>query len=232
MPREATDRRPTPVTGPAVPTSGDDALALQVDQLARLDPLFAALRERNGLPPSWRREPSFATIVRLILEQQVSLASATAAFTRLAERVGEVTPDAVLASTAAELRADGFSRQKAGYVAGIARSITDGDLDPGSLPADTPGARDALLSIRGIGPWTASCFMLFALGAPDVWPTGDRALYVAMARNLGLGDVPSRERADAIADRWSPHRSTAARMLWHDYLGGRAHVTDPRAGFL
>jgi DNA-3-methyladenine glycosylase II len=227
-----TSRRPASVTGSAVVVSDGGTIARQVTQLAMIDPLFGALRTRNGVPPLWRREPTYATIVRLILEQQVSLASATAAFTRLTERVGEVTPDSVVSSTPEELRVDGFSRQKAGYVVGIAQRILDGEFDPRSLPRDPATAREVLLSIRGIGPWTASCFLMFAMGAVDVWPTGDRALHVSIARNLGLEDVPSRERADAMADRWSPYRSVAARMLWHDYLGGPAYREDPRAGFV
>ncbi len=232
MTAHGTSRRPASATGSAVvvPDGGD--AARQVAQLVAIDPLFGALRERNGAPPAWRREPTFATIVRLILEQQVSLASATAAFTRLTERVGEVTPDAVLSSTPEELRGDGFSRQKTGYVVGIAQRILEGEFDPGSLPRDPAKAREVLLSVRGIGPWTASCFLMFAMGAVDAWPTGDRALYVSIARNLGLEDVPARERADAMADGWSPYRSVAARMLWHDYLGGRAYREDPRAGFI
>jgi DNA-3-methyladenine glycosylase II len=194
--------------------------------------LFAALLDRNGPPPLWRRSPSFETLVRFILEQQVSLASAQAAFGRLDERLGAVTPERVLRSTGDELRADGFSRQKAGYVHGIAELIVDGSFDPSVLPSDPDLARRRLLEIKGIGPWTASCFSLFVRGERDVWPTGDRALYVSIANNLDLNEVPDRERGDAIALPWAPWRSTAAKMLWHDYLGGKSHVPTPGAGFI
>lgn len=168
--------------------------------------------------------------MRLILEQQVSLASANAAFGKLERRTGVVTPETLLASTEAELRTDGFSRQKAGYVRGIAELILAGDFDPEALAASPdPGA--ALTAVRGIGPWTAACFRLFSLDDPDVWPTGDRALYVSLGRNLHEGAVPSKEDADALAATWAPHRSTAARMLWHDYLGGREYEPPPDAGF-
>ena len=83
-----------------------------------------------------------------------------------------------------------------------------------------------------IGPWTSACYRLFVMGEPDVWPTGDRALYVSLARNLGYAHVPSRELSDEIAARWTPHRSAAARMLWHDYLGGRVYTVSPDAGFI
>lgn len=207
-------------------------LSAHADSLARRGAPFDQLLERNGPPPLWRRSPTYATLVRFILEQQVSLASATAAFGRLAERVGEVTPESVLASTADELRADGFSRQKTGYVSGIAERIRDGSFRLPTAGEDPAEARERLMSLSGIGPWTASCYLLFVLGEPDVWPDGDRALHVALAAVLELADPPTTGEAVEIASSWSPHRSTAARMLWHDYLGGRDYVVDPAAGFL
>lgn len=207
-------------------------VSAQAEELAGASSVFAELLARNGPPPLWRREPSFQTLVRLVLEQQVSLASANAAYRKLEHRVGEVSPRTVLASTESELRADGFSRQKTEYVRGIALLITDGEFEPESLAGSRGTATTKLLAIRGIGPWTASCFALFALGLPDVWPRGDRALHVSMARTLDLTVVPSSAEAEEIATSWAPHRSTAARMLWHDYLGGRAYVQAPDAGFL
>ena len=207
------------------------SLAAAVDHLASIDRVFAELRRRNGVPPLWRRPPGFTTLVRLILEQQVSLASANAAYRRLAGRVGTVTPAAVLESSDVELRQDGFSRQKAGYVRGIADLIETGSFTPEDL-VDADDAEAQLLAIRGIGPWTAACFRIFALGDGDAWPTGDRAVYVSMSRAMALDDVPLRETADALAEAWAPHRATAARMLWHDYLGGPAYEVDPDAGFL
>lgn len=194
--------------------------------------IFDALLERNGPPPLWRRDPSYATLVRFILEQQVSLASARAAFERLEERLGDVTPEALLRSSDEELKADGFSRQKMGYVRGIAEIVVDGSFDPADLQDSAQDVRERLLAIRGIGPWTASCFLLFVCGKRDIWPTGDRALYVSLAKNLGLLDVPSRERCDAMAEAWSPWRSTAAKMLWYDYLGGRTYVPPRGMGFI
>ncbi|HSJ72219.1 MAG TPA: DNA-3-methyladenine glycosylase 2 family protein [Acidimicrobiia bacterium] len=167
----------------------------------------------------------------MILEQQVSLASATAAYSRLNDRVGSVTPAAVLASSDEQLRTDGFSRQKARYVRLAASAIEGGEFH---LPNPSTGRDDALGALRsltGVGPWTAACYLLFVCGDPDVWPSGDRALVVSMTRVLGLGSVPATEVADAIASQWSPHRSTAARMLWHDYLGGTSYRAFPNAGF-
>lgn len=207
-------------------------LLSDVDSLANKHAMFSELLDRNGRPPLWRREPSYATLVRFILEQQVSLASANAAFKRFDERIGGVTPEGALASSDAELGADGFSRQKASYVRGIAELILSGEFDPKDLTGDFEAVKQRLLGIRGIGPWTASCYLLFVCGDRDTWPTGDRALYVSIANNLHLADVPSSTEGDHIAREWEPWRSTAAKMLWHDYLGGTAHVPTTDAGFI
>lgn len=207
-------------------------MASDAASLADRHEVFAELLSRNGRPPLWRREPSFGTLVRLILEQQVSLASANAAFTRLEERIGEVAPSKILELTDDQMRADGFSRQKTSYVRGIARLIEADGLDLVDIASDTEGGFERLVAVRGIGPWTASCFALFVSGDRDVWPTGDRALYVSMSRNLDLPAVPDAEQADRIAADWTPFRSTAARMLWHDYLGGRSYVPREGAGFV
>ena len=201
-------------------------------RLATMDPLFAGLLETNGVPPQWRRTASFGTLVRLVLEQQVSLASAKAAYMRLTDRIGEPTTSEFLKLPDDGLKAIGFSRQKTRYVRGIAQSLNDGTLDLVRVIEAGWAGRDELLSVTGIGPWTVSCFLLFVAGEADVWPTGDRALYVSMTRNLGLSEVPEAAACDALAAEWSPYRSTAARMLWHDYLGGPDYKEDPDAGFV
>ena len=202
---------------PTTLEAGCAALADRFDALA-------ALYERNGAPPLWRRDPGFPTLVKLILEQQVSLASGAAAYRRLEARLGDVTPDAFLTLGDYELRAAAFSRQKARYVRGLAQALIDDELDLGALAtmADDD-AESALTKLAGIGPWTASNYLLFALGRPDVWPTGDRALVVSMSRAFDLADAPSYSEADVMADEWRPWRAVAARMLWHDYLGGPAY---------
>ena len=134
-----------------------DQMVSDVESLAAGHRPFAELFDRNGLPPLWRREASFATLVRFVLEQQVSLASANAAFQRLEDRLSGVTPEGVLGSTDAEMKTDGFSRQKTEYVRGIAALIVSGEFDPADLPNDQGVVRERLLEIRGVGPWTASC---------------------------------------------------------------------------
>jgi len=205
---------------------------MSVEALVRAHPLFGSLLRKNGPPPEWRRPPTFGTLTRLVLEQQVSLKSASAAYDRLQTRLGTVAPSGFLTLSDEELRADGFSRQKTGYVRGIAQLIEAGELDLVAIShLGRDDAIERLVTVRGIGHWTASCFVLFVNNAPDVWPTGDRALYVSMHRVLELDVVPDKEVGDAIAAQWAPHRSTAARMLWHDYLGGRAYVPTDAAGF-
>ena len=231
IPRD-TQQQPGRVSEPADLIVARAQMLVDVEALASQNELFATLLIRNGPPPLWRREASFETLVRFILEQQVSLASANAAFKRLNQRIGGVDPERVLASSDADMKSDGFSRQKTGYVRGIAQLMVEGTFDPSKLPSEPEAARKQLLEIKGIGPWTASCFLLFVSGDRDAWPTGDRALYVSMAKNLAMDDVPDREVGDAIASAWSPWRATAARMLWHDYLGGRSHIPNPDAGFI
>ncbi len=203
------------------------ALAGAVRELAAVDGRFAALHESNGVPPLWGRAPGFATIVKIILEQQVSLDSAAAAFANLEAAIGEVDPGEFLRLDDDELKRIGFSRQKAGYCRGVAAGIIDGSIDLDvleRLPDDE--VRERLVSIRGIGPWTADVYTLFVLCRPDVWPMGDRALVVSMAEQLPLDDVPDYPTAAEIAAGWTPWRSVAARMLWHAYLLRRGRSLD------
>jgi DNA-3-methyladenine glycosylase II len=198
------------------------SLGEAADRLATSDLRLGRLLERNGTPPLWGRDPGFATMVRLILEQQVSLASAAAAFDRLEKAIGIVTPHAFLTLDDDHLRRIGFSRQKTGYVRDLAAGVAAGEFGFDVLgELDSAAARSALLEIRGVGPWTADCYLLFALRRPDAWPPGDRALLVSLGRALGRDDVPGSDEAVEIAEGWRPFRSVAARLLWHDYLGGR-----------
>ena len=183
--------------------------------------MLAELARRNGVPPLWPREPGFTTMLRLILEQQVSLASAVAAYRKLGDVMGEIEPRPFLELEDKELKAIGFSRQKAGYVRGLASGLIDGsiELDPLSDLPDEEAA-EHLAAIRGVGPWTAACYLLFALLRPDAWPPGDRALEVSMGRVYGLPSVPDTQQANHRAREWRPFRAVAARLLWHEYLGG------------
>jgi DNA-3-methyladenine glycosylase II len=191
--------------------------------LSEHDPNLARIVTDHGQPDFWTRQPGFATLVLFILEQQVSLASAAAAFNRLQGRLGDVSPETVLTPTDEELRADGLSRQKARYVRLLAHAVRDGTFDLGDLDLlDDDTVRTRLTALTGIGPWTAEVYLLSCLRRPDVWPIHDRALQVATAEALELGEVPRPETLRSIGERWRPHRSTAARMLWHAYLARRS----------
>jgi DNA-3-methyladenine glycosylase II len=170
----------------------------------------------------WAREPGFPTLVHIILEQQVSLASARAAFTKLTQAAAPLTPQAFLRFDDDQLKAIGFSRQKAAYCHGLAEAILQGRLDLEAL-ATLPDedVRAALLAQKGIGPWTADIYLLMVLLRPDVWPAGDLALALAYQRLKGYPVRPGTQELAAIAEGWRPWRAVAARLLWHHYLNPR-----------
>ncbi|MBM3676912.1 MAG: DNA-3-methyladenine glycosylase 2 family protein [Actinobacteria bacterium] len=203
-----------------------DSLADAVRALAVDDPDLAAVVDAFGVPPLWEREQEFATLLLLILEQQVSLASARAAFDRLAARLGgAVTPAGLLALDDVALRADGFSRQKTRYARLLADAIDTGALDlPALAGLDDTDARAALMALPGIGPWTADVYLVMALRRADAFPSGDLALQVAAQEVKRLPVRPRPDDLDAVAERWRPHRAAAARILWLHYLGTRSRL--------
>jgi DNA-3-methyladenine glycosylase II len=207
----------------AIPPPLDEpGLARAAHELATRDPGLAAIVERHGLPPLWSRPAGFATMVHIVLEQQVSLASANAAFARLCAAVDPLTPGGFLALDDARLLEIGFSRQKAGYVRDLARAVDDGMLDLGGLAA-LPDAdvERVLVAQRGVGPWTAAIYLMEALLRPDVWPAADIALATAVAEATGLDRRPGAARLAEMGEAWRPWRSVAARLFWHDYLSRR-----------
>lgn len=193
-----------------------------VDELAATDGDLAGIVARHGPPPLWDRPAGFPTLIHIILEQQVSLASAKAAFDRLVAATDPLTPDAFLALTDAELLTIGFSRQKARYGRALAAEIADGSLDLDALVSlPDEDVRLALEAIPGIGPWTSTIYLLMVLGRPDVWPTGDIALATAVAQIKRLPARPGPDDLALIGEAWRPWRSVAARLFWHDYLARR-----------
>lgn len=189
--------------------------------LAREDPDLAAVVERHGPPPLWARRPGIASLVQIILEQQVSLVSARALYRRVQYELGEITADTILACGAGGLRRLGVTRQKASYCLEVAERITAGDLNLGRVArAPVAAARDELVQIKGIGPWTAEVYLLMVLRRPDIWPTGDIALLTALRHLRRLPERPTVEQAADHARRWAPWRAVAARVLWHGYLEG------------
>jgi DNA-3-methyladenine glycosylase II len=190
--------------------------------LSERDAHLSAVVTRYGMPEFWSRQPGFAALILFILEQQVSLASAAAAFQRLEDRVGPVTPAAIEQSTDAQLRADGFSRQKARYARALAHAVDSDAIDLRGLgDLSDHAVRTSLITLPGIGPWTADVYLLSCLRRPDIWPVGDRALQVGTAEILGMSAPPSPDHLEKLGERWRPHRSTAARLIWHGYLSNR-----------
>jgi DNA-3-methyladenine glycosylase II len=188
-------------------------------ELAAREPIFAGVLERYGMPPMWDRPAGFGTLLHIMLEQQVSLASARAAYDRLRALIGEPAPATLLALTDAQLREAGFSRQKARYARALATAIGTGLLDLDGLGALGDDEADAALRVvPGIGAWTAAIYRLSALGRPDAWPASDLAVLIAVERLWHLPARPAPEEATALAEAWRPWRSVAARLLWHEYL--------------
>jgi len=187
--------------------------------LAASDEDLGRVLAELGKPPMWGRAPGFPTLVHIILEQQVSLASARAAFDRLGAAVSPLTPEGFLELDDQRLKIIGFSRQKTHYCRELAKSITQGQLDLAALEGmDDREARSALIARKGIGPWTADIYLLMALLRPDVWPSGDLALASAVRVVKRLPELPSADTLEEIGQSWRPWRAVAARILWHYYL--------------
>jgi DNA-3-methyladenine glycosylase II len=170
----------------------------------------------------WGRNPGFPALVQIILEQQVSLASAEAVYRRLRHHLGAVTPAAVHATQVSGLRDLGLTRQKAAYCHGLAARILDASLDLTAVARgpDAEGRR-ALLAVPGLGPWSVDIYYLMALRRPDVWPEGDLALAAALREIKRLDAVPTRDEQQVMVAGWSPWRSVAARIAWAHYLAAR-----------
>jgi len=213
---------------PEMPTDHKEQFPITLDQhsllkgityLCEVDSNLKQIVTQYGNPPLWAREPGFPTLIHIILEQQVSLASAKAAFTKLEQAVEELTPKRFIEFTDIELREFGFSRQKTRYGRILAQAIIDGELDLGELQnLEDDAVRRALIKIKGIGLWTADIYLLMALLRPDIWPAGDLALVKAVEKIKGLPKKPTSDEWMKIAAPWKPYRAVAARILWHFYL--------------
>jgi DNA-3-methyladenine glycosylase II len=190
--------------------------------LAARDKDLARLLETNGVPPLWARKPCFSTLIHIILEQQVSLASAMAMYRRLIDNLVPFTPKRFLEVGSSYLRSLGVTRQKAAYCINVAEAILVGQLDLKAVSRmEDLTVFDTLTRIKGIGPWTADIYLLMALCRPDVWPPGDIALTNTVRKVKELHKYPSPSTLSRIAEAWRPFRSVAARMLWHHYLSDK-----------
>jgi DNA-3-methyladenine glycosylase II len=201
------------------PPLTDDGLRRAAFILAERDSDLARILKRIGPPPMWDREPGFPTLVHIILEQQVSLASAKAAFDKLSDTIAPLDPESLLTLNDATLKSIGFSGQKGRYCRELARAIIDGSLNLEALASlSDDKVRAELEKVTGVGPWTSNIYVLMVLLRPDVWPPGDLALAAAVQDLKGLDHRPQPAELQKIADRWRPWRSVAARILWYHYL--------------
>jgi len=192
-----------------------------LDALAALEPGIAHALTVTGYPDERIREPGYATLLRTIVGQQVSVAAAASVWNKLEALIGpECPPDKLLAQDFDALRACGLSRQKQGYARSLAELVLSGELPLDALPADDEEAIAYLTRVKGIGRWSAEIYLLFAEGRTDIWPAGDLAVQEGVGRLLKLDARPSEKDIRIIAERWRPYRGAAAIFTWHIYAKG------------
>ncbi len=209
-----------------IKTLDENNLTRACKKLSKQDADLAFIFQTYGTPPLWAREASFATLLHIILEQQVSLASALSAFNKLREKLnGEITPENLLSLSEAEMKACYFSRQKTVYARELAKATAGGNLDLKSFKnLSNEDIKTELKKIKGVGDWTADIYLLMAMLRADVMPKGDLALHVAWQKLKGLERRPASDEFLQIAERWQPLRSVAARLLWHFYLSVKKNL--------
>lgn len=189
------------------------------DELASKDKDLHAVILAHGYPPLWARPNTFETLVHVILEQQVSLASALAALKKLAEKTGSITPQAILALNDEEMRGCYVSRQKTVYLRGLANALQNKTINLEELTTlSNDEVRAKLTQVKGIGNWTTDVYLMFVLQRADVFPIGDLAAVNALKRIKRLSKGTSREALLKITARWKPYRTAASFVLWHYYL--------------
>jgi DNA-3-methyladenine glycosylase II len=198
-----------------------EGLAEGISILA-VEPVFSGILAHAGLPRFRRRRNGFGTLLHIILEQQVSIDAAAAMHRRLVGLCRPLAPETFIALDDATLRSCGFSRQKMGYARHLAELVAGGEFDFVRLArADDDAAMAQLLSVRGIGRWSAEIYLIFALGRPDVWPAADLGLQLAIADRFGLESRPRERELRPLAEAWRPWRSVAACLFWQSYLHAR-----------
>lgn len=193
------------------------------DELANADVELSYIISTYGYPPMWSRVNTFESLVHIILEQQVSLASALSALNKLREYVHEITPERVLLLSDEEFRACYCSRQKTTYIKYLAEAVLSGKINLQAfelMPDDE--VRAELTTLKGIGNWTADIYLMFVLQRADLFPVGDLAAVSAIKRVKNLPPQTSREQLLQIAEKWKPYRTIATMILWHYYLSARS----------
>lgn len=194
------------------------ALREGLDTIAAREPRMASALQIAGYPEPRIRPTGYATLLRTIVGQQVSVASAASVWGKLEALLGEaMPPEDLLAAEFDALRACGLSRQKQAYARSLCELVVAGTLDLENLPADDEEAVAQLVRIKGIGRWSAEIYLLFAEGRPDIWPAGDLAVQAGLHKILGLEERPSEKATRELAEGWRPHRGAAAIFTWHCY---------------
>lgn len=192
------------------------------DLLAKKDKDLNKIIVTHGYPPMWTRPATFQSLILFILEQQVSLASAYAAFKKLREKIGYVTPAKILSLSDTELRACYFSRQKIIYARELAKAIHSKELKLKKISSSHEDeVRHELKKIKGIGDWTVDVYLMHSLQRTDLFPLGDIALVNSLKEVKGLDPHTSKEKLLSIAEPWRPYRTIAAMILWHAYIKKR-----------
>jgi DNA-3-methyladenine glycosylase II len=192
------------------------------NKLCRIDKELNSVIKQHGHPPMWTRPATFQTLILFILEQQVSLASAYAAFKKLKEKIGYVTPSKILSLTDAELRSCYFSRQKIIYARELAKAVQSKQLRLHKFSnAHEDEIRVELKKIKGIGDWTVDVYLMHSLQRSDLFPLGDIALVNSLKETKQLHPAVTREDMLAIAEPWRPYRTIASMILWHSYIQKR-----------
>lgn len=195
-----------------------EAIKAGLDHVSAIEPQLAAAIAQSGYPEPRIRPEGYETLLRTIVGQQVSVASAAAVWNKLEARLGDGCPaEALIATEFDELRACGLSRQKQGYARSLAELILSGGLNLADLPQDDEDAITLLTKIKGIGRWSAEIYLLFAQGRPDIWPAGDLAIQIGVGNFLELAERPSEKDIRERAEAWSPHRGAVAIFTWHHY---------------
>jgi DNA-3-methyladenine glycosylase II len=190
-----------------------------IDLLIGRHKLFATIWEAYGPPPDWSREVGFESLGRIILEQQVSLASANAHFQKLNAYLDEFSPLHILKLTDEEMRSCQISRQKAKYLRALSAAVSSGEIDLAQLAdLSEPDIRIRLTAIKGIGHWTADIYLMFCLQQKDIFPIGDIAVVNTVRELSGVRTI---DEIRALSESWRPLRSLATYFLWHHYLRKR-----------
>lgn len=203
----------------------EERLSAALRDLAESDPVIARVLDAAGTPPLRRRAAGFAGLARIVVSQQLSVASAEAIWGRLAAAVTPFEPGRLAAAGDAELKTAGLSAPKIRTLRSVAAAIETGDVDLDRLPAgDVEAAHAELCAVKGIGPWTADIYLLFCHGHPDVWPAGDLALQYAVGHALSLEERPEAKAMRDIGARWRPWRGAAARLFWAYYRVARGRA--------